>query len=147
EGYNVDILNPVRRQPSLPYPATASTSPGPQKPPHRSRFAFLHTTAGRIALALLAIVIIGAIVGGAVGGSLSHKKSASPASLEGGDDSTKSSAATSTPTATDAQPVGTNTGQPVQSGNPAITFDPNTPPSSSDPTVTDPDTDPSAEPP
>ncbi|EJD43588.1 hypothetical protein AURDEDRAFT_114648 [Auricularia subglabra TFB-10046 SS5] len=81
EGYNVDILN--HREPisgsSAPTPTRTPQpvrrAPSPAEEPRKPRLRFWQTTGGRIALAVLALVVVGAIVGGAVGGTAGrHKK-------------------------------------------------------------------------
>lgn len=83
EGYNVDILN-HREPPSTvptptrtPQPVRRAPSPTPAEEPRKPRARFWQTTGGRIALAALALVIVGAVVGGAVGGTVGrHDKKA-----------------------------------------------------------------------
>jgi len=109
-GYNVDLLAASQQKDGPPDDPVLSTSNhDPVHPFRREKDSHLPTRSplngteekvpfwrrktGRIVLALLAIVIVGAVVGGAVGGVLSHKskKSSGDNSGMGSDGSGNSS--------------------------------------------------------
>lgn len=111
QGYDVDLLSEGPRHPpppnlhdhehNQPDPTTVhEKSPYTNLSPGYKRVPFWRTRAGMAVIAILTIIIIGAIVGGAVGGTVGSHKSSSTTTASDGSGGSDSDHTTGVPPAT-----------------------------------------------